>query len=339
MNIYNRLVEMAQEKAIQVLDANANELAASSSLILPVIMPDSDDEPVDAQESSERSGQVQATKRKRGRPRKNKLEDQGQSYGETGGEGITRGHQPAIVQQQSPIKRGRGRPRKNVEPSVDGGASGSVVVEKRGRGRPKKKVDDGSPLPQRETVVIGQVGGVTTAHTSTAIYNTVQQPAHNVATIISIDGRPLQVIPSTAVAAIDGSPQRPAPLSVVVSPSVDDANEWKAPSSASMMIETPLVHILPAATTPPLLLAEQPKALNQLPQCVVTNSAVDVNCVDRLALLDQAGNAHVIGEVSDEATEQKQQREDEKVSMEREKEEKRDNTIIETGGSAKEVRT
>ena len=100
-----------------------------------------------------------------------------------------------------------------------------------------------------------------------------------------------------------------------------------------------MVYGVPSVSTPTLQIAEKPTALNELPQCTVTNSEVDVNRVDRLALQDQPGvSGATVGEVGDRTSVQKEWSEYEKASLQQEN--GNEGTVVEsTATSAKEVRT
>ena len=264
----------------------------------------------------------QAMKRKRGRPRKIKGEGREEETVEQSGD-------------EQPAKRSRGRPKKTDQVGVKRSVDNSGAVQpagKRGRGRPKKINTQIEEEEEGKTcaMTFGADGcrglldmrhvGVTTAHASTDIYNVAV--AQDSATVSAIRGTQVQVLPTatavTTMNLIDSSPLRPAPVSVVVSPSADDAGEWtvRTPHSSSSMIgegisekkaaETSLMSRL--QSSPPLLHAEQPKVLNLLPQCVVTNSVISVNLVDRFAQQDEETGDNVVAErVKDKKEEQPQE--------------------------------
>ena len=293
------MVEMSQGQSFQVLGASVSQRNGADHIAsVPVIL--ISDAMLPGLSLSPGTGSEQPMKRKRGRPRKIKPEDQSG---------------PDLTDQQPVVKRGRGRPRKTEqirEPPVERVAPlEDPAPVKRGRGRPRKiPLPTEGPIPQVES----QADVAT--HVSTDIYNAVQQLAQDAAIVSAIHGTPVQVLPTTVVATMNtiDSPPRPAPVSVVVSPTVEDATEWRTPPSritAERLLENTahgaLVQRLQATSTPPLLHAEQPKLLHLLPQCVVTNSVVSVDRVDRLAELEETDSNRASGEVSDDAHEQEQE--------------------------------
>ena len=340
------MVEMSQEQSFQVLGGSASQRNESDHghiaartipvTVFPVVFPDTGPGGEMHPETSHLSLQAnsasseQSVKRKRGRPRKIKPEDHGDD--------ATMPDQ----QQEASVKRGRpGRPKrseqttKQVEPPLgDGEAS---VPVKKSRGRPRKIATPTESQLQLQQHLTTQPSGSqavssdgVASHTSTTIYNTVQQLAQNAAIVsaINIQGTPVQVLPTTAVATMNmidsNSPLalRPAaPVSVVVSPTRDDATEWTAtrrttppPRTTNKSVSperracgTSLAYQLQGASSPPLLHAEQPKMLNLLPQCSLSSSEVSVKLVDRLAELEESDGHGVVEEVRHDTRYLKQQ--------------------------------
>ena len=329
------MVEMSREQSFQVLCGSASQRNESDHGVFPVVFPDTGSGG-EIPETSHLSLQAnsasseQPVKRKRGRPRKIKPEDHGDD---------------ATMPDQQPeasVKRGRpGRPKrseqttKQAEPPLgDGEAS---VPVKRGRGRPRKIATQTESQLQLQQHLTTQPSGSqavssdgVASHTSTTTYNTVQQLAQNAAivSVINIQGTPVQVLPTTAVTTMNmidsNSPLalRPAvPVSVVVSPTRDDATEWTTmrrttppPRTANKSVSlerracgTSLAYKLQGASSSPLLHAEQPKVLNLLPQCSLSSSEVSVKLVNRLAKLEESDGHGALEEVRHDTRYLKQQ--------------------------------
>ena len=331
VNIYT-MVDMSGEQSFQyVLSGNASQRnesdhIAAATLVFPVLIPDDTDDmhPETGHlslEAKSSSGEQTVVKRKRGRPRKIKPEEQSQS-----------GKVDASLPDQQPaaaVKRGRPKrseqatTKRDLGPGAGGEASTPV---KRGRGRPKKVAPSTETsqsqvlglqqqLPTSGNQAIIRSEGITT-HASTDIFNAVQQLAQDAVIVSAIHGTPVQVLPTTAVASMntidsDSSLRVSAPVSVTISPTRDDTTEWTAsvvkttpPSRTTderALLQkrgygTPLVYQL-GASTPPLLHAEQPEILNSLPQCSLSSGEISVKVVDRLAGLKEGGGRGTMEEV------------------------------------------
>ena len=315
------MVEMSGEQRFQfVLGGSASQrnesdhIATAATIpvtIFPVLIPDETGEmhPETGHlslEAKSSGGEQPAVKRKRGRPRKIKPEEQNQ--GDKMDASLPDQQPAAAVMKRGRPKRSEQTTKRELEPA--GEASMPV---KRGRGRPKKVATStetsqsqvlGLQQQPRGAAVVSNEG--ITSHASTDIFNAVQQLAQDAVIVSAIHGTPVQVLPTTAVATMntidgDSTLRISAPISVAISPTRDDATEWTAsavritPPSRSTdekaslekrTFGTPLVYQV-GATTPPLLHAEQPEVLNLLPQCNLSSGEVSVKIVDRLAGLKE----------------------------------------------------
>lgn len=382
---------MAQEQSVQVLDGNASQrndadhITRSVRAVFPVLLSEesggdqlgsvnmhhsnslpadhvaaADDQHTNRPnvETSAAERQQQTERRKRGRPRKtNAINTSEQGQSGDGGQAI--GDE---ANDQPPLKRSRNIKKEDVVHGSKRATNSTQAGEpsmpvKRGRGRPRKNTTPRREGGERQATTSMGVGnvGVTTAHTSTAIYSAVQQQAAaNSSVVVSaIHGTPVQVLP-TAVAAmntIESGSLRAAPVSVLVSPSRDDTStEWMtrrmSPLSPPLMTtttdEVKLVEIkahgpslVQGTTSPPLLHAEQPKVLNLLPQCIVTNSVVRVNLVDRFASREDSGDGHVVS--SKERKDHKQTRGEKKQERGKEGEISSPGETVTKNSSSKKV--
>lgn len=307
------MVEMNQEQSVHVLAGQRNEpnhVYNTSVAVIPVVISDAGDIVQHGQMSLQASDAKEqpSVKRKRGRPRKIKPEEDGSRVQQ--GQSA---HSAPSDDQSTSTNKSRSRAKKKeqvgttdstakpssdkqgtVEQPGDGGAG-------KRRGRPRKatttQTDGDSSAPDKPgssqaTTVATTVGG-TVDYASTAICSTVRD-----AGIVS--GTPIQVLPTTVVSdvtMIDNSPLRPTTVSIVVPSSAEDVTKLVTrtppPSTLSSSVittytgdQTPagvksFTSRLQGMTTPPLLHAEQPTTLNQLPQCVVTSSVFSVSLVDR----------------------------------------------------------
>jgi hypothetical protein len=319
------MVDMSGEQRVQfVLGGNASQRneadhIAAATIIFPVLIPDESDDmhPETGRLSLEAKSNNSSTeqtvvKRKRGRPRKIKSSEEEQSQS---GKIDANQQQPGAAvksgrpkrSEQSTTKRDLGGP-----PGNGGGGEASAPV-KRNRGRPPKKVATSTETSQSQVqpststsshqAITSSEGITTGTHSSTDIFNAVQQLAQDAVIVSAIHGTPVQVLPTTAVASMNTidaeSPLRAsAPISVTISPTRDDTGttKWTAsavtstpPSGTTDEREkrggygVPLNMYQLGASTPPLLHAEQPEILNSLPQCSLSSGEVSVKVVDRLA--------------------------------------------------------
>ena len=329
------MVDMSGEQSFQfVIGGSASQrnesdhiatAAAIPVTIFPVLIPDETGEmhPETGHlslEANSSGGEQPVVKRKRGRPRKIKPEDQNQS-----------GKIDSSLPDQQPVAAAmkRGRPKRSEQTTkreVGPGGEASMPV-KRGRGRPKKVATSTETSQsqvlglQQQQPTSGNQGSVISnagimSHASTDIFNAVQQLAQDAVIVSAIHGTPVQVLPTTAVATMNtidsDSPLRiSAPVSVAISPTRDDATEWTAsavgitpPSRTTnerasvekRAFGTPLVYQM-GASTHPLLHAEQPEILNSLPQCSLSSGEVSVKVVDRLAGLKESDSRSTMEKV------------------------------------------
>ena len=296
---------MAQEQSFQVLAGQRNEPnhvynTSVPVAVFPVVISDAGDILQHGQMSLQANGTKEQTsvKRKRGRPRKTRPEE---------GDGrAQQGHSAPPDDQLASTNQGSSRAKKTeqvgtTKSSIDN--QGAVALPDSGgtvkrRGRPRRaktqQTDEGnSSAPVKAGSIQATTVGGTVGCASIAICSAVQD-----AGIVS--GFPIQALPTTSVAnvntgTIDNSPlKRPTTVNIVVPSSAENVSEPAArtsPSSSSVIKtfmgdQTPtgmrlLKSRLQGMTTPPLLHAEQPRTLSLLPQCVVTNSVVNVSRVDR----------------------------------------------------------
>ena len=333
---------MSGEQSFQfVLGGNATQRnesdhIAAATVVFPVLIPDDTDDmhpetghlSLEAKSSSASDEQT-VVRRKRGRPRKIKpSEEQPQSAK----------IDASLPDQQPAAAVKRGRPKRSeqtatkrdlgpVGPGAGSGGANSAPV-KRGRGRPKKvatstetsqsqvlghqQQQQPSTTSGRQAIISNSASEGITTHASTDIFNAVQQLAQDAVIVSAIHGTPVQVLPTTAVAAMntidnDSPPRVPAPISITISPTRDDTGTgWTTsavtttPPSSRTTGEralpekrgygTPVVNVYQLGTsTPPLLHAEQPEILNSLPQCSISSGEISVKIVDRLAGLKEGG--------------------------------------------------
>lgn len=295
------MVEMDQEQSFHVLAGQRNEAnhvynTSVPVAVIPVVISDAGDimQQMNAKEQP-------SVKRKRGRPRKIKPEE----GGGRAQQGQSAPSAPPPGDQSTSTNKSRSRAKKTEQVGTsDSTAKSSIdkqgAVEQPGgggsakrRGRPRRattsQTDGDSSAPAKPGSSQATIVSGTVDYPSTAVCSTVQD-----AGIAS--GTPIQVLPTTVVADVtmmDTSPlRRPTTVSIVVPSSAEDdskvATRTPPPSSVITFMgdQTPVgvksfTSRLQGMTTPPLLQAEHPTALNQLPQCVVTNSVVNVSLVDR----------------------------------------------------------
>ena len=355
------MVDMSGEQSFQyVIGGNASQRnesdhIAAATIVFPILIPDDTDDmhPVTGHlslEAKSSSGDQTVVKRKRGRPRKIKPEEQSQS------EKVDASFN--IPDQQSAAAVKRGRPKRSEQTTTKqdlgpGGGGEASTPAKRGRGRPKK-VAPSTETSQSQVLGLQQQlqtsgnqaiirsEGITT-HASTDIFNAVQQLAQDAVIVSAIHGTPVQVLPTTAVATMntidsDSTLRVSAPVSVTISPTRDDPTEWttsavktippsRTTDERSLLMGkggygTPLVYQL-GASTPPLLHAEQPEILNSLPQCSLSSGEISVKIVDRLAGLKEGDGRGTMEEVRHDTRYLKQA--EEGISVVEKKETKVDN--------------
>lgn len=337
---------MSREQSFQVLGGgsasrrnDSDHIASAATIpvsVFPVVIPE-DTGPtmrsvtghISLEASSSTSGGEQpAVRRKRGRPRKIKQEDQPQGGRDRNNEATLVDQQPATASMKRGSNSRAARPKRSEQQSTKREDPGVVspleaegeasMPEKRSRGRSKKgttsSAADTLELEQQPTMLSSRNRAASndgvTPHASTDIYNAVQQHFQAGAMVMSaIRGTPVQVLPTTAVVTMNTLDSRTSPLlgpaapvSVVVSPTGDDAAQWTTPSATRLSTATDkkkslekaeafgasIAHRLRGTSTPPLLHAEQPEVLKSLPQCSLSSGEISVKLVDRLAGLKES---------------------------------------------------